>query len=68
MTNKIVVDAGALREDKTKGLAVYFEHMDSVGQRQRIINAAVEEMRKSSTCAEIAKTLRFAIEVLEGHG
>jgi len=66
MTNKIVVDAGALREDKTKGLAVYFEHMDSVGQRQRIVDAAVEEMRKFSTSAEVAKTLRFAVEVLEG--
>jgi hypothetical protein len=67
MTNKIV-DCGALRATKAKGLAGYLVHMDSVGQRQRIINAAVEEMRKSSTCAEIAKTLRFAIEVLEGHG
>ena len=66
MTNKIVVDAGALREDKTKGLPVYFEHMDSVGQRQRIVDAAVEEMRKFSTSAEVAKTLRFAVEVLEG--
>jgi len=67
MTNKIV-DSGEFRATKAKGLAGYLVHMDSVGQRQRIINAAVEEMRKSSTCAEIAKTLRFAIEVLEGHG
>ena len=40
--------------------------MDSVGQRQRIMDAAVEEMRKFSTSAEVAKTLRFAVEVLEG--
>jgi hypothetical protein len=57
---------GALREDKAKGLADYFEHMESVGRRQRIMDAAVEEMRKFSTSAEIAKTLRFAVEVLEG--
>jgi hypothetical protein len=65
ITNKIV-DSGVLRKDKAKGLADYFEHMHSVGQRQRIIDAAVEEMRKFSTSAEIARTLRFAVEVLEG--
>ena len=65
MTNKIV-DCGALRATKAKGLAGYLVHMDSVGQRQRIMDAAVEEMRKFSTSAEVAKTLRFAVEVLEG--
>ena len=64
MTNKIL-DSGALREDKAQGLADYFEHMDGVRQRQRIIDAAVEEMLNFSTSAEIAKALRFAVEVLE---
>ena len=57
---------GVFREDKAKRLADYLEHMASVGQRQRIMDAAVEEMREFSTSAEIAKTLRFAVEVLEG--
>ena len=64
MTNKIL-DSGTLREDKAQGLADYFEHMDSVRQRQRIIDAAVEEMLNFSTSAEIAKALRFAVEVPE---
>jgi hypothetical protein len=60
MTNKIR-DSGTLREDKAKGLADYFEQR----QRQRIMDAAVEEVLNFSTSAEIAKTLRFAVEVLE---
>ena len=64
MTNKIL-DSGTLREDKAQGLADYFEHMDSVRQRQRIMGAAVEEMLNFGTSAEIAKALRFAVEVLE---
>ena len=58
-------NSGALRENKAKDLADYFEHMDSVGQRQRIVDAAVEEMLNFSTSAEIAKALRFAVEVPE---
>src|SRR3974390_1453373 len=65
MTSKIV-DFGAIREDKAKGLANYFEHMDRVGQRQQIMAEAIEEMHKFSTSAEIAKTLRFVLDFLEG--
>ena len=39
MTSKII-DFGAIREDKAKGLANYFEHMDRVGQRQQIMAEA----------------------------
>jgi hypothetical protein len=60
MTSKII-DFGAIRED-----ANYFEHMDRVGQRQQIMAEAIEEMHKFSTSAEIAKTLRFVLDVLEG--
>jgi len=65
MTSKMI-DFGAIREDKAKGLANYFEHMDRVGQRQQIMAEAIEEMHKFSTSAEIAKTLRFVLDVLEG--
>ena len=53
MTSKII-DFGAIREDKAKGLANYFEHMDRVGQRQQIMAEAIEEMHRFSTSAEIA--------------
>jgi hypothetical protein len=36
------------------------------GIRQQILRLAIKEMRKFSSKEEIAKTLRFAVDVLEG--
>lgn len=55
-----VVDLGAFREAKEKALG------DCIDQRQRILRDAITRMRKFSTYAEIVKTMRFAIGVLEG--
>lgn len=54
-----VVDLGAFREAKEKAFG------DCIDQRQRILRDAIKQMRKFSTYAEIVKTMRFAIEVLE---
>jgi hypothetical protein len=44
----------------------YFQHMERISQRQRILAQAIREMRRFSTRAEIAKTPRDAVAVLEG--
>ena len=44
----------------------YFQYMERISQRQRILALAIREMRRFSTRAEIAKTLRDAVDVLEG--
>ena len=59
-----IVDLGKVRESKAK--EGYCQHMDSVGRRQQILRLAIKDMRKFSSKEEIAKTLRFAVDVLEG--
>jgi hypothetical protein len=38
------------------------------GLRQQILRLAIKDMRKFSSKEEIEKTLRFAVDVLEGRG
>ena len=38
------------------------------GLRQQILRLAIKDMRKFGSKEEIAKTLRFAVDVLEGRG
>ena len=63
--------------DKIAGLAppleakgaetdAYLQHMERISKRQGILSQAIREMRRFSTRAEIAKTLRDAVDVLEG--
>jgi hypothetical protein len=40
--------------------------MERISKRQGILSQAIREMRRFSTRAEIAKTLRDAVDVLEG--
>jgi hypothetical protein len=54
-----IVDLGKVRESKAK-------EFDRVGLRQQILRLAIKEMSKFSSKEEIAKTLRFAVDVLEG--
>jgi hypothetical protein len=61
-----IVDLGKVRESKAKEFEGYCQHMDSVGRRQQILRLAIKDMRKFSSKEEIAKTLRFAVDVLEG--
>ena len=55
-----------LREAKEAETDAYFQHMERISQRQGILSQAIREMRRFSTRAEIAKTLRDAVGVLEG--
>jgi hypothetical protein len=59
-----IVDLGKVRESKAKEFDGYCQHMDGI--RQQILRLAIKDMRKFSSKEEIAKTLRFAVDVLEG--
>ena len=61
-----ITGLGPLREAKEAEIDVYFQHMERLSQRQGILSQAIREMRRFSTRAEIAKTLRDAVDVLEG--
>ncbi len=58
-----IVDLGKVRESKAKE---FCQHTDSVGRRYQILRLAIKEMRTFSSKEEIAKTFRFAVDVLEG--
>jgi len=58
-----IVDLGKVRESKAKE---FCRHTDSVGRRYQILRLAIKEMRTFSSKEEIAKTFRFAVDVLEG--
>jgi hypothetical protein len=61
-----IVDLGKVRESKAKEFEGYCQHTDSVGRRYQILRLAIKEMRTFSSKEEIARTLRFAVDVLEG--
>ena len=65
MTDKLIDFSARLRAKEEETVA-YFQHMDRIALRQMILSKAIEEMAEFSTAAEIAKTLRFAVDVLEG--
>jgi len=58
-----IVDLGKVRESKAKE---FCQHTDSVGRRYQILRLAIKEMRTFSSKEVIAKTFRFAVDVLEG--
>ena len=60
MTNKIL-DSGTLREDKAQGLADYFEHMDSVRQRQR---SSTQRSKRCSISAPPPRSLKRCASLL----
>jgi len=57
-----IVDLGKVRESKAKEFDGYSQHMDGI--RQQILRLAIKDMRKFSSKEEIAKTLRFAVDVV----
>ena len=61
-----ITGLGPLREPKEADTDVYLQHMERISQRRDILSQAIREMRRFSTRAEIAKTLRDAVDVLEG--
>ena len=61
-----IVDLGKVRECKAKEFDGYCQQMD--GLRQQILRLGIKDMRKFSSKEEIAKTWRFAVDVLEGQG
>jgi hypothetical protein len=61
-----ITGLGPLRETREAETDAYFQHMERIAQRQEILSHAIREMRRFSTRAEIVKTLRDAIDVLEG--
>ena len=52
-------------EAKEADTDAYLLHMERISQRRRILSEAIREMRRFSTRAEIAKTLRDAADMLE---
>ena len=52
-------------EAKEAETDAYLQHMERISQRQGILSEAIREMRRFSTRAEIAKTLRDAVDVLD---
>jgi hypothetical protein len=63
-----VIDFVDIREAKSKKFDGYCNRIEMVGRRQRILGLAIREMEEFSSKEEIVKTLRFAIDVLEGRG
>jgi hypothetical protein len=51
-------------EAKEADTDAYLLHMERISQRRRILSEAIREMRRFSTRAEIAKTLRDAADML----
>jgi hypothetical protein len=66
MTNEIV-DLGARREDKAAEMTALRAHVDSLLDCDAILADAIEQMWEFAERSEILRTLRRAIDVLEGH-
>ena len=60
-----IAGLGPFREAKEGETDAYLQHMEGISLRQGILSQAIREMRRFSTRAEIAKTLRDAVDVLE---